>query len=181
MIDTSHPGMARFLSSLYKRSTISSKTTQDLRTGEHSFATLRQCICDWLTGPSNTLTLRGSMGRFLVKTTLCFASNGSSHRVSSRYLQVDSLLGCETRLMVVQISSPSPAEIPSRNGGNYDPVPYQYFGYPKVAKNAIEMHKPKGLASSEANPIAERVLRPRYLCFLREQGKPAMIIKVEDW
>ncbi|CAN9403423.1 unnamed protein product [Alternaria alternata] len=81
----------------------------------------------------------------------------------------------------VVISSPSPAEIPSRNGGNYDPVPYQYFGYPKVAKNAIEMHKPKGLASSEANPIAERVLRPRYLCFLREQGKPAMIIKVEDW
>ncbi|KAB2099238.1 hypothetical protein AG0111_0g12567 [Alternaria gaisen] len=84
-------------------------------------------------------------------------------------------------MITIFISSPSPAEIASRNGGNYDPVPYQYFGYPKVAKNAIEMHKPKGLASSEANPIAERVLRPRYLCFLREEGKPAMIIKVEDW
>jgi hypothetical protein len=60
-------------------------------------------------------------------------------------------------------------------------LPYQFFGYSKVAKNAIEMHKPTGVASSQANPIAERVLRPRYLCFLREPGKPAVITKVDDW
>jgi len=32
----------------------------------------------------------------------------------------------------------------------------------------------------ETNPIAERILRPRYLCFLREPGTPAMIMNVEE-
>jgi hypothetical protein len=84
-------------------------------------------------------------------------------------------------LTSVQISSPSPAEIADRNGGNYDGVPYQYYGYPKVAKNMLEMDKTRSLASRQANPVAERVLRPRYLCFLREEGKHAMIMKVDDW
>ncbi|KAI4682930.1 hypothetical protein J4E81_009554 [Alternaria sp. BMP 2799] len=83
--------------------------------------------------------------------------------------------------ITIFISSPSPAEIASRNGGSYDGLPYQFFGYPKVAKNAIEMHRPQGHASSQANPIAARVLRPRYLCFLREAGKPAIITMVDDW
>jgi hypothetical protein len=83
-------------------------------------------------------------------------------------------------LTIRQISSPSPAEIPDRNGGNYDPVPYKYFGYPKVAKNMLETNNPNGIVPNQANPIAERVLRPRYLCFLRDGG-PARITKVDEW
>ena len=82
---------------------------------------------------------------------------------------------------VWQISSPSPAQLDSRNNGNYDPVPYQYFGYPKVARNMLEMDQPTGNGINQANPIAERVLRPRYLCFLREEGEPAMIMNVDEW
>lgn len=69
----------------------------------------------------------------------------------------------------------------SRNGGNYDPVPYKYFGYPKVARNVLEMDGPRGHGMNQANPVAERVLRPRYLCFLRSEGEPAMIMNVEEW
>ncbi|KAJ4369722.1 hypothetical protein N0V83_005485 [Neocucurbitaria cava] len=79
------------------------------------------------------------------------------------------------------ISSPSPAEIAPRNGGNYDPVPYQYIGYPKVARNVLEMDGSRGRAPHQPNPVAERILRPRYLCFLREQGEPAIIMDVEEW
>lgn len=79
-----------------------------------------------------------------------------------------------------QISSPSPAEIADRNGGNYDAVPYKYFGYPKVAKNMLETANPNGIVPSQANPIAERILQPRYLCFLRD-GRPAKITKVDEW
>ncbi|KAH7392944.1 hypothetical protein BKA66DRAFT_567670 [Pyrenochaeta sp. MPI-SDFR-AT-0127] len=79
------------------------------------------------------------------------------------------------------ISSPSPANLPPRNGGNYDPVPYQFFGYSKVARNMLEMDSPRGNGLNQTNPVAERVLRPRYLCFLREQGEPAMIMNVEEW
>lgn len=84
-------------------------------------------------------------------------------------------------LTAVQISSPSPAEVAPRNGGNYDPVPYQYVGYPKVARNVLEMDGSRGRAPHQPNPVAERVLRPRYLCFLREQGEPAIIMNVEEW
>ncbi|KAF1831692.1 hypothetical protein BDW02DRAFT_39381 [Decorospora gaudefroyi] len=79
------------------------------------------------------------------------------------------------------ISSPSPAQIDARNGGNYDPVPYQYYGYAKVSKNLLEMDRPRGHGLKQANPVAERVLRTRYLCFLREKGTPAMPMKVDDW
>ncbi|XPS68045.1 hypothetical protein M3J09_000341 [Ascochyta lentis] len=77
------------------------------------------------------------------------------------------------------ISSPSPATLPPRNGGCYDPVPYHYYGYPKVARNTMELDNPR--SRSDANPVAERILRPRYLCFLREQGEPALIMNVEEW
>ncbi|KAF2633545.1 hypothetical protein BU25DRAFT_427050 [Macroventuria anomochaeta] len=77
------------------------------------------------------------------------------------------------------ISSPSSASIPPRNGGCYDPVPYRYYGYPKVTRNAMELDSPRGCR--DANPVAERVLRPRYLCFLREPGEPALIMNVEEW
>ncbi|KAF2129101.1 hypothetical protein P153DRAFT_397288 [Dothidotthia symphoricarpi CBS 119687] len=78
------------------------------------------------------------------------------------------------------ISSPSSAEVSSRNNGRYDPVPYRYHGYPKVARNELELSTPGCRSQKETNPVAERVLRPRYLCVLREQGVPAMIVKVED-
>ncbi|KAH8712194.1 hypothetical protein GQ44DRAFT_830056 [Phaeosphaeriaceae sp. PMI808] len=68
-----------------------------------------------------------------------------------------------------------------RNSGSYDVVPYKYFGYPKVARNVLEMDGSRGYALGQTNPVAERVLRPRYLCFLRELGEPAMIINVEEW
>ncbi|EMD59138.1 hypothetical protein GGP41_009030 [Bipolaris sorokiniana] len=83
-------------------------------------------------------------------------------------------------VITIFISSPSPAEIADRNGGNYDSVPYKYFGYPKVAKNILETTNPNGIVPSHANPVAERILQPRYLCFLRD-GRPAKIAKVDDW
>lgn len=43
----------------------------------------------------------------------------------------------------------------------------------------MELDSPRG--RNDVNPVAERVLRPRYLCFLREQGKPAMIMNVDEW
>jgi hypothetical protein len=43
------------------------------------------------------------------------------------------------------------------------------------------MDKTRGYAVSQTNPVAERVLRPRYLCFLRESGEPAIIMNVEEW
>lgn len=35
--------------------------------------------------------------------------------------------------------------------------------------------------SNQANPVAERILRPRYLCFLREEGEPAELMSVDEW
>lgn len=43
------------------------------------------------------------------------------------------------------------------------------------------MESSKGFRTNEANPIAERILLPRYLCLLQQEGEPAMIIKVDDW
>jgi hypothetical protein len=45
----------------------------------------------------------------------------------------------------------------------------------------FEMDRPQGRTASQVNPIAERVLLPRYLCFLRDLGEPAMIMNVEEW
>ncbi|KAF2471129.1 uncharacterized protein BDR25DRAFT_223590 [Lindgomyces ingoldianus] len=78
------------------------------------------------------------------------------------------------------VGTPTKAEGQVRHEGRYDPVPYKYYGYPKVARNALEMDTPRGYGS-EPNPVAERVLRPRYLCFLRDEGSPAMIMNVEEW
>ena len=79
----------------------------------------------------------------------------------------------------LQISSPSSATIPSRNNGCYDPVPYRYYGYPKVARNTTELDRPRG--RNDLGPVSERLLRPRYLCFLQRQGEPALIMNVEEW
>jgi hypothetical protein len=37
------------------------------------------------------------------------------------------------------------------------------------------------LATGTTNPVSERILRPRYLCFLRDPGEPALIMGVEEW
>lgn len=58
-----------------------------------------------------------------------------------------------------------------RNNGNYDVFPYKYHGYAKVARNALEYPKDNPQAPSSAvessNPVMERLLSPRYLCFIR--------------
>lgn len=43
------------------------------------------------------------------------------------------------------------------------------------------MDRTRGYGVSQANPVAERVLRPRVLCFLRDHGDPAMVMNVDDW
>jgi hypothetical protein len=43
------------------------------------------------------------------------------------------------------------------------------------------MDRPQRHTTSQINPIAERVLLPRYLCFLQKAGEPAMIMNVEEW
>jgi hypothetical protein len=58
-------------------------------------------------------------------------------------------------------------------------VPYRYIGYPKVTRNALEMDTSS--ASNGTNPVSERLLRPRYLCFLRDPGEPALIMGVDEW
>lgn len=42
------------------------------------------------------------------------------------------------------------------------------------------MDTQRGYSLGETNPIAERLLRPRYLCFLQE-GKPAKRLFVDEW
>ena len=86
-----------------------------------------------------------------------------------------------------------------RNGGKYDPFPYRYWGYPYQARNAqegrIEMSShSNGLlqpsttlqanlnstTKSALNPILERPVEPKYLCFLKKmQG--AELRTVSQW
>lgn len=76
-----------------------------------------------------------------------------------------------------------------RHAGHYDPFPYRYFGVPKVVRNLLEepteqkrtlMKKGKVI-----QPILqERILRPRWLCFLREHTekvrKGVLPMRVEE-
>lgn len=86
-----------------------------------------------------------------------------------------------------------------RNAGKYDALPYKYWGYSYHAKNAQEArrdmrHQPYGLSSpsvtirpedgqlrkSALNPISERPVEPKYLCFLKEmQGMETR--EVSQW
>ena len=70
-----------------------------------------------------------------------------------------------------------------RNYGFYDPFPYKYWGYPKVARNFHEDARPRSIANTT---IPDRILRPRYLCFLKNPGDKntlhgVNVILVEDW
>jgi hypothetical protein len=80
------------------------------------------------------------------------------------------------------ISSPTAQpEGQVRNEGKYDPFPYYYFGYPKVSRNMFENESLRGYRLNETNPVVERILRPRYLMFLRQEGELALPMNVEQY
>jgi len=69
-----------------------------------------------------------------------------------------------------------------KDGWNYAPFPYQYWGYPKVFRNIRENRQDFSggkqltdiVLSADAvnpHPTQERLLRPSQLCYLREGGK----------
>ena len=86
-----------------------------------------------------------------------------------------------------------------RNGGKYDPLPYKFWGYPYHARNPHEARietsnqsegfsqpsaasQPKAVQATKSalNPILERPVEPKYLCFLKKtQGKEKL--KVSQW
>ena len=74
-----------------------------------------------------------------------------------------------------------------RNGGKYDQLPYKFWGYPYHARNPLEEKTQASnqshdlvrssttggpqhgdLSRDTLNPISERPVEPKYLCFLRE-------------
>jgi len=54
---------------------------------------------------------------------------------------------------------------PLRNNGKYDPFPYQFWSYPKTAKNPKE-----GRGDQAKNELAGRVIHPKKLCFVDRQS-----------
>lgn len=70
-----------------------------------------------------------------------------------------------------------------RNNGCYDPIPYKHWGYPKSARNFCEDMRPTVLAD---RAMPERILRPRYLCFLDQPDDTSTLhgakpVLVETW
>jgi hypothetical protein len=71
--------------------------------------------------------------------------------------------------------------------GRYAPLPYKFHGYPKVARNQLENAHTQcsSTAISPANISTNRLLRPRYLCFLESPGDGAVHgmkrLLVSDW
>ena len=57
----------------------------------------------------------------------------------------------------------------------YEQFPYKFFGYPKIARNALENIPGKGPTGGEsyagAHPVSERPLYPRRLCFVDSTSK----------
>jgi hypothetical protein len=70
-----------------------------------------------------------------------------------------------------------------RNNGLYEQFKYHYWGYAAISSNPLE-HPPSTASlvsiNRETNPISERPLRPRYLCFLKN-GRGIQIRKVSEW
>ena len=86
-----------------------------------------------------------------------------------------------------------------RNGGKYDPFPYRFWGYPYHARNPQEspvpmlnqspgLHQPLSALQQQRspattwtlNPITERPVEPKYLCFLRSK-EGIDIHEVSQW
>ena len=97
---------------------------------------------------------------------------------------------------------------PEVNGGNYEVFPYKHYGYAKAPRNALESYSSalhtgnaserphqtvergpsrKALERSssksntleQTNPVIERALRPRYICFLEDKG--FSLVNVREW
>ncbi|KAL4767507.1 hypothetical protein BDW60DRAFT_220458 [Aspergillus nidulans var. acristatus] len=70
-----------------------------------------------------------------------------------------------------------------RNNGLYEQFKYHFWGYSYIPSNPLEASKSSDPAITPAdgiNGIAERPLRPRYLCFPAENGS-VDIVRVADW
>ncbi|ERF72849.1 hypothetical protein EPUS_04284 [Endocarpon pusillum Z07020] len=116
------------------------------------------------------------------------------------------LLACVLLMGVMPVPTPGEGEI--RNRGWYDPFPYRFWGYAKYWRNLHENETKTGNADEEhrraqqriknqeiglekelseedggLNPVDDRLLQPRYLCFLdtSQTQMPATPMKVEDW
>ena len=78
---------------------------------------------------------------------------------------------------LLKMSYPTVAEGQMRNNGYYDALPYKWWGYAKMPRNPFEESTPRHLTprhEKRTNPVSERLLRPRYLCFLRKPGDREM-------
>ena len=80
-----------------------------------------------------------------------------------------------------QLSVPGNLSGQERNGGNYDVFPYRHYGYAKAPRNASESSSElqRGNVVAQLHPVAERVLRPRYVCIIGENG--TTIMNVRHW
>jgi hypothetical protein len=70
-----------------------------------------------------------------------------------------------------------------RNNGFYEKFKYRYWGYAKIPSNPQDssMNSRRDFGEGQGiNPISERPLRPRYLCFLNG-ANGVSVEKVEDW
>src|SRR5436190_18667298 len=75
-----------------------------------------------------------------------------------------------------QIGIPG-SEVVPRMPGQYDPFPYRYHGCPKVARNVLEDPSPRRRLMSrgeDVHPVDERILRPRWLCFLNKPNEAGL-------
>lgn len=83
---------------------------------------------------------------------------------------------------------PTVAEGQMRNNGYYDAIPHKWWGHAKAARNPCEQSNPRQLTlklNERTNPISERLLRPRYLCFLKNpedtESHGIEPMKVDQW
>jgi hypothetical protein len=83
---------------------------------------------------------------------------------------------------LLQLFIPTDLNGELRNNGLYEKLQYRYWGYSNISNNpqesTVTSRRVIGV-SQQINPISERPLRPRFLCFLRE-AKGVTVEKVED-
>jgi hypothetical protein len=83
---------------------------------------------------------------------------------------------------LLQLFIPTDLNGELRNNGLYEKLQYRYWGYSNISNNpqesSVTSRRVTGV-SQQINPISERPLRPRYLCFLKEV-KGVTVEKVED-
>jgi hypothetical protein len=59
--------------------------------------------------------------------------------------------------------------VPVKYGLRYAPLPYKFHGYAKAARNQLENAETKGSprVNDSVKRVTDRLLNPRYLCFLK--------------